>query len=310
MITICVFVLSSWQECTLFAGGTLAAWFLLCDYFMLSRVPWWTQWMDHLAFIPAVFLGAVLMIAWEKRIILAGTAAGGASLPVVLPGDRFEPVVWRRMFGLVAETSRSALTRRFLRWTNRRITKLDPKVALSYGEIFAKIHKWPGGRMRLWAAFLWLPAVWISLITIPLQTNVMEHVAAYVSGRPAHIFDLIAIANDVLPESLVVSEKDGSLGRVRTASFLGGGTLKIRATDFPRVYRRVEAVCGGQPLYCGVAENRESNSELDLVVPLRGGSGRLSFVQKIAGEPRLNMKLYLTRRDGVVLDTVSIEPVP
>ena len=310
-MTTCAFVLSSWREGALLAGSTLAAWLLLCDYFIAPRAIWWTEWMDRFAFIPVPLFGAVLIILIERRIILKRTGKGGPFLPVVLPEDRFAPSEWRRMFDVASKNCGSALTRRFFAWTRRGLAPLDPNVGFNHAEIFSEILIRRGKCMRFWAALLWLPACWVTLIVIPLKTNAMERIATFVNGRPVRTFDLIVVARErngrVTSESLETA-MDGSLGRVHT-SRLGGGTLIIRATDFPRVYRRIEAVCGGDPPNCTVAEDFQSNSELHLAVPLRGGSSHLTFTQRIPEEPKLNMKLYFTRRDGVVLETVSIEPV-
>jgi hypothetical protein len=136
----------------------------------------------------------------------------------------------------------------------------------------------------------------------------MEWIAAKYSRYPKRIFALsnyVQIVRngkmDFAEENLGRNPTDGSLFRSATWLF-AQGTLTVRATDFPRVHRRITAECIGTPPTCAIPESSSPKAQLRL----RSGTASFSFMQTSAD--RLNMRLSLISGTNVVLDSIDIEP--
>jgi len=108
---------------------------------------------------------------------------------------------------------------------------------------------------------------------------------------------------DFVEENLGRNNNDGSWFRVKTALF-GQGTLTVRATDFPRVYRRIDAECIGTPPSCAILG---SGSGPKFEIPLRSGAATFTFVQT-SPELSLNMRVFLVSRRSDVFEVAIIEP--
>src|SRR5260370_1402288 len=89
-------------------------------------------------------------------------------------------------------------------------------------------------------------------------------------------------------ETCVGPTKSGYWFRLRTV-LLGQGTLKVRATDFARVYRRIVVECIGTSPSCAILE---SGSGPRLEIPLRSGASTFAFMQT-GPDLSLNMRVSL-----------------
>jgi hypothetical protein len=310
VISVYLFVVTgSIREAATLAAVTIFAWWGFCDYYMLPRFLWWTSWMDLFAFVPVSVLGLLTIVALRKWLV-SRALSRFAQLPH-LPGpdQRLDVQTWGEMLRELEQRPGVGPAKRYLRWQRCRLVVLNPVAKIDSAAIFRAWWPHPVSMVRTWLLSGWPLLLWAVLILAPLHTNVMERIATTFSSHPRRIFDVLVEAKGangkIVRESLRLQAGNGGLARSDTA-FLARGTVTVRATDFPRVYRHVEAFCGGSSPACLISEDSSSNSELDLNVPIRGGTASFDFIQTTP-EPVLNLRLWLTRRDGGRLNTVTIE---
>jgi len=290
----------------LLAVATILNWWYLSDYYMAHGWRAWQPWMDCYGFMVASF-AALLGIAAFCRLQTQRLGIHPANRKFVkqaLPVD-----VWRDMLQLAVVQRKkklSRLARHFMRWQIDRLS--SPMCGpLTADEVFSP---WAtGGRsiLLVWLRSCWLLGLWFTLSFIPLHTNIMETAASALSGYQNRIFAVLAKARGVKGEPVRESlqEVRGNEFFRSDTVFLARGSFTIRATDFPRVYRRIHAKCAGK---CVIHLDESSSPEVEVDLRLRAGASSFEFIQSNP-EPRLNLRIWLMQRDGTVLDNVTIEPL-
>ncbi len=309
-INFALFMLSGSAWCIAAVGiATLLAWWFLSDFYMMRCGSWWTEWMDRYAFMLASavvilvldLIGCIYLRNFSKRRL--------AGLGLRLIESTMAVQTWRNMIGEVS-CREGGLCRKYLEWQSGRLARLDPTTSIDPKNIAGA---WWFSLRAVAPVFLlccWLPTLWASLVLIPQRTNVMEFLASAASGRANRMFDWrnsVEIAQNgrimIVDEELQRDPRDGSLFRSATA-LLGRGSLTVRATDFPRVYRTIVAECAGVPAACAFSGIPGASK---IAVPLRAGASRLDFIQP-PSEIRLNMRLSFASRRDHAFDYVVVEP--
>jgi hypothetical protein len=267
--------------------------------------------MDQYAFVGVSLILVAGLAARRRRKILGGLRHQGPVVALVPADTGIEVGVWRHMLETLARSDgvgRSA--RKFLCWHSRRLAVLPASRVLDSKTVLSAWQPHLANFARVWLVALWPLLLWAVLILGPLHTNVMEKMAKLTNHQRNRIFDVLIEAKDrngrVVRESLQVSANGKGLFRNDTA-FLSSGNIIVRATDFPRVYRRFAAICAGVHPSCAVSEDDRSDSTFALEGFLRGGRAEFRFRQTDAN-PQLNLKLWLTQRNDSIFDEITIEP--
>jgi hypothetical protein len=299
-----LYALNEWPLALFLGGSTIVAWWRMSNYYG------WPLLLDRGAFLLASALLVVLAgLAVRFRILQSGLRPhNGAFATRTLPG-----IVWKDMLQLVRRNrTRDPFAKRFLAWRANRLDTSAEAPEIHGKGVFSVRHD--SGR-ALWKGLVlaaWLPFLCCVLLFVPLHTNVMEFVVRQVAHRPNRFFkienEVQVVAekkrNYTIYDELKPDPGTGCLFRPDTTGKLGRGVLTVRATDFPRVYRRVVATCVGDTPTCGMPDAGKSQTHtFDLV----GGTARISFFQMPA-QVHLNMTLLLQTAKGDVLDFVCIEP--
>jgi len=207
----------------------------------------------------------------------------------------------------------------FLRWQNRRLKGLAAEETLQPREFWKSWLQTPSALCRVWIPGVWLIVLLWSLTQVPLEAAWMEGTASrfVTSGKPIYrVFNSVLIQrNDSSkPETIeeeLQTDDDGALFRSKTF-LLGRGTLTIRVTDFPRVYRNILAecvddICAIVPVDPRVVDPECVTTTVD-ASELRAGTACVGFVQQSGNEILLNLKLTLLTRNKKPLGQVWIEP--
>jgi hypothetical protein len=299
------------RDAGLIAGVTVAAWWFLSDYYV-GRVVEWPAWLETLAFIPASVAFVWLMSRQRHRALASELGASEQSVRVG-PAE----ITAKVARALLLEASRHVPGKSaadYLRWHATRLFAVDD-AAVRPVKRLARAWWWkPRSLVRVWLIACWLPALWVVLTVLPRHTGVMEWLADRVQGHPTELYDAVVsgrepaakrnLSGTRVTES-VWKDGDDKLVRFHTA-LVSTGTVTVHVTDFPRVYRRIQAICVGTSPGCGVVFGPNDDAEPHAMVPVRAGRASVQFVQ-ITPDPRLDLKLRLLIWDGTVIGEVTIE---
>jgi hypothetical protein len=269
--------------------------------------------MDLLGFLvgPALYL---LVVIGFSHLKIRTSVSELVVVPELVPEEiSLEVAAWDQMFDELAGQSTFAVPS-FARWKRARLAALPPELRVTPAAVSTCWRRTNDAWLNVWLPALWLPALCVTLAAVPHYTNVMEALAVLRSR--IEIFDVIVsgvhptapgqTVPDNVIESIYSTGHRQSLQRVSTA-LVSNGYVTLPATDFPRVYRRIKAICSGRSPGCAIVRDPTDAIGLEVETRVRAGRARVHFIQTTFDQP-LNLKLWLLRRDGALLDEVGIEP--
>lgn len=295
-----------------FCVGTfsLLGWWFLSDFYMSQHASWWTEWMDRYGFIGVSLLFTFLLgLAAAVYVLRLNFRNVKRNWPFSIDSSMRVTIAAHKTQSSVSQSAKN-MRRAYDEWLSRRISSAGP---LHIGERESYARAWwfsRGSVLPVLLASLWLPVLCACFILAPIYTNVLELLASRWNAYPNRIFACLNRVQvprkghaDVIEEDLGRNNNDGSWFRLKTA-LSGQGTLTVRATDFPRVYRRIIVECAGAAPNCAILGSR---SDPDLEIPLRSGAATFSFIQT-SSELGLNMRVLFVSKQNVTFETILIEP--
>ena len=188
------------------------------------------------------------------------------------------------------------LLRNFLRWEARLLARYGTdNGSVTFSELPRVWHR----HFRHVLALLWFPALLIYLAS-PLPSPVMERIAAILSDKAPESNGMVASRRDASMQLIQEALLKGDLGDFyfQSPERFPDGWLTPGFPDFPRVYRKVEAICGGAIPGCSVAPGPYLPGGPRTVQPLRAGRARLDFSRTAASPLDLQLVLTLFQCDG------------
>lgn len=279
---------------------TLALWLFLSEYYMAQRFPWWTGPWEFFFLVPAVGLLVALSIYGVLRLETKRPVAAPLAFPAVMKAPLS---TWITMIREAGENCHEWLLRSFLRWEARLLTRYGRKQSpVSFAELPQVWRR----SLRHVLALLWFPALLIYL-TSPLPLPVMETIAPILSDRAADVAHASVLCRQTGDEETL--DSNANVLSFRNPAKFQQGLLKIDLPDFPRVYRRVRAICGGGVPRCTVAL-KGGIYRLKEWQFLRAGRIEFEFIRSSGGALDLGMELKVFQRDGTTevsaVDTVLV----
>ena len=287
-----------------FAGGlacyTVLLWLFLTEYFLAGRLPWWQGLWEYFFVLPALGFPVVLSAYGVYRLESIRPAMSPMAFDARDPDKIATPLVaWISMLREAARNTRRLLLGSFLRWEARLLARYAAKRGpLPFSEL-------PGvwrSSFRHKLALAWFPALLAYLCT-PFSSAPMETFATILSDKPPGIGRIKVSRMDAkagLIEEDLLRKGDSSVFDIQSPARFPQGWLTIFASDFPRVYRSVRAVCGGAVPGCLVAADPRTAGGILAVKPLRAGAVSFDFV-RTTGSLDLQMVLTVFQRDGVTI---------
>lgn len=317
-----LFVLTGHRWCVLsIAVMTLTSWVVLSDYMMANRFPWWQSEWESTAFLWGAAAAPVVAAVWSRfrvdralRAIRPMVASGQEATQLV----ELAPVTGTESAETVQVLIRTVLdldamrpARSFLAWKHDRLDTLGSRPQRAW---------WHSGRAwrQTWPRVLWLPALSMVLFVAP-SLPLFERVVSMVSGLRVVIFDIVAEGNvestpapgrrvtTWVQESLLHTPRT-SVWRRSESGQLYVVTLRVKATSFPHLTHRLQAICAGKQPQCEIVLANGAVKVSQIEVPVRNGQALLQLY-RLAPDPSLDLRLWLVRANGTVVDEASIEPL-
>jgi hypothetical protein len=292
------FLTSGVKSAACVAGFTLLCWLFLTEYWLARPFPWWEGWWEYFFLVPALLLLILLAIY--------GVARTECRQPAIAPlaFDDHDPApvaAWIAMLHEAARNCRSWILSGVLRWQAGLLERYGATTgSISLSQVPAV---WQRNLRRL-PALAWFPALLIFLVT-PWASATMEAFSRILSDKPPEISRIKVSRRDArigLIEEDLGKKDDGNEFDRQTPAKFPEGWLTISASDFPRVYRRVRAICGGGIPGCKVAGSPRDSGGIFTTLPLRAREAVFYFVTT-TGALDLQMELTVFRRDGVTVIT-------
>ena len=275
---------------------TVVLWLYLTEYYLAERFPWWQGQWEYFFLIPVLALPAGLSAygVWcleKNRPTLSPMAFDDRD------EDRMAaPVaVWIAMLREAADHSQRWLLTSFLRWEARLMTRYGAgRPPLSFTELPSVWRR----SLRHKLAVLWFP-LFLAYLVSPAPLRVMETMATILSDKPPEIGSITASR---LGGTKVILEKRSDPGAFyfHSPANFPQGRLTLSISDFPRVYRRVQAVCAGAIPGCFVAPSPLPDGGVVAVQSVRGGKAEFEFARTTASLD-LQMVITVFQRDGATV---------
>ncbi|MGJ5814524.1 hypothetical protein [Paludibaculum fermentans] len=276
-------------------------WLFLTEYYLAARFPWWQGWWEYAFLVPAFGLPAVLSAYGVCRLERIRPPMSPMAFDERDPAKMAVPVAaWVSMLREAARNRRGLLLGSFLRWQARLLVR--------YG---AGVGPLPRPQLpRVWRrtfrhalALAWFPTLLVYLCS-PFSSPPMETLAAILADRPAGVERMKVGRVDAkigLIEEDLLAKGDENEWYIQSPAKFPLGWLTTFPADFPRVYRRLQALSLGEVSGCVVAPDPRVEPGLVTLKPVRAGTATIDFWRSAEGSLDLQMELTLFRRDSVTV---------